>query len=248
MQHSQEGIGLNAADRMKMPLVEHLRELRYRLIIVLCSVVVGVVVGWYGQDWLIDLFSAQVGRLVYFTPAELFFTKLRIALTLGLFITLPILLVQAWLFVVPGLYPHEARLVRRAAPLAYGLFLAGLAFGYFVVYPVAVDFLLGGSQEGLRAMVSVARHFELFTAMILPFGLIFQLPLVLYTVVRLGLLSPLVLQRRRRHAIFWSVFLAAAITPPDGVTFFLLAVPTVLLFELGLALARRAARRREVEV
>lgn len=237
-----------AADQLKMPVVEHLRELRYRLIIVLLGLAVGVVVGWFGQDWLIDSFAAQVGRLVFFTPAEMFITKLRIAVTLGAFITLPILLVQAWLFVAPGLYPHEARLVRRVAPFAYGLFLAGLAFGYFAVYPTAVRFLLGSSQEGLRAMVSVARHFELFTAMILPFGLIFQLPLVLYTAVRLGLINSLVLHRRRRHVIFWSVFLAAAVTPPDGVTFLLLAVPTIFLFELGLSLARRAARHREGEV
>lgn len=235
-------------EEFKAPIAEHLRELRYRLIIVLLSLLVGVVIGWFGQEWIIRLFQAQVGRLVFFTPAEVFFTKLRIAFSLGLLITLPVLLLQAWLFVLPGLYPDEARLLRRAAPLAYILFHAGLAFGYFVIYPVALQFLLRIAQDGLEPTVSIAGHFNLFSGMILPFGILFQVPLVLYLAARLGLVSPLVLQRRRRHVVFWSVVLAALITPPDGATLFLVAGPMILLFELGLFMARRAAFQKESEV
>ena len=240
--------GPYAGEQMKMPVVEHLRELRYRLIVVLLSAAAGAVFGWFAQEPLVELFAVQVGRLVYFTPAELFVTKVRIAVVLGLLVALPVLLVQAWLFVAPALYPHEARLVRRVGPFAYALFLTGLAFGYFVVYPAALRFLVRSSPDGLGPLVSIAKHFELFAAMILPFGFVFQIPLVLYTAARLDLVSPLVLQRRRRHVVFWSVCVAAVITPSDGVTFLMMAVPTIFLFELGLALARRAVRRGEGEV
>lgn len=233
-------------DQKRMSTVEHLKEMRARLIIVVLTFILGVVVGWFGQEWIISLFREQVGRLVFFTPAEMFLTKVRIAATLGLLVTVPVFLMQAWLFVMPGLYPHEVKLIRLIVPLAYGLFLAGLAFGYFVLYPTAVRFLMGLAMGSLQPTVSISSHFDLFTGMILPMGLAFEVPLVLYVLARLNLVSPLLLRRRRRHVIFWSFCLAAIMTPPDGATMFLIAVPMVLLFELGLYMARRATGAREV--
>lgn len=223
-----------------MPIVAHLQELRARLLIVVAAIVAGAVVGWWGQALLIDLFSTQVERLAFFTPAELFVTKVRMAVSIGLVIALPVFLMQAWLFVVPGLYPHEARLLRRAVPAAFGLFVSGLLFGYALVYPVAVQALLGVGGGRLQPAVSIAEHFELFMAMTVPFGLAFQIPLVVPILARLGLVSPLVLRRRRRHVIFWSFVVAAVITPPDALSQVLLALPTILLFEIALRLARRA--------
>src|SRR5690606_41524172 len=98
---------------MKMTVVEHLRELRYRLIVVLLSAAAGAVFGWFAQEPLVELFAVQVGRLGYFTPAGLLLTKVRIAVVLGLLVPLPVLPVHAWLFLAPALYPHAARFVRR---------------------------------------------------------------------------------------------------------------------------------------
>lgn len=224
---------------MQMSVVEHLTELRRRLIIILVSFVLGIIAGWYGQTWLIQVFHQHVERLAFFTPAELFFTKLRIAITIGAVITVPIIFVQSWLFVVPALYPGEERFLRRLMPVAYVLFAAGVLFGYYVVYPTAVHMLLQAGNEQLLSAVSIADHVSFFTGMTIPFGFIFILPLALCVAVRFQFVNPLILRRRRRHVLFWSFVLAAMLSPPDIVTQLILAVPTVISFEIGVQAARR---------
>lgn len=235
-------------DQHAMSVIDHLQELRRRLLVVAAAAVLGAAAGWKGQERLIDLFHAQVGRLAFFTPAELFVTKVRMACTIGLLAALPVFVLEAWRFVAPGLYPHEYRLLRRVLPAALCLLVLGLAFGCAVVYPAAVRFLVHAAAYGpLEPAVSLSEHFGVFLSLTLPFGLIFQVPLLLPVLARLGWVNPLVLRRRRRHVVFWSFLLAAVLTPPDVVMQFLLAVPLVFMFELGIRLARRAAAQREVQ-
>lgn len=241
------GSDKRAADLPTMTVVEHLVELRRRLVIVLFSVVAGAVFGWYGQEWLIALFSKQVGRLVFFTPAEMFVTKLRMAATIGVFISLPVALAQAWLFVMPGLYPEERNVVRRCVPIAGCLFVLGTLLGYLAVYPFLLRVLLGMAGLEAAPAVSIADHFSLFLAAVVPFGLMFQVPVAIVVLVRLGLIDPLLLKRRRRHVVFWSFVVAAVISPPDVASQAALALPMILVFELGIRWARRILRRQQRE-
>lgn len=234
----------HALTAKEMTLVEHLAELRWRVLIGLASLVAGAVIGWYGVDWILNFFSSTVGQLVFFNPAEALMTRMKIAVTLGTIVAAPIMLVQAWLFIMPALFPHEREILHRYVPISLGLFALGLCFGFFVIYPLALRFLLG-MGEGMEGAISVAEHFTFFISMILPASLAFQVPVVLHILGRLGLMNPLLLQRRRRHIIFWAFVLAAALTPSDGVSMFLLAVPLIGLFELGMMLARRANAARE---
>lgn len=229
----------------KMSVVGHLAELRMRLLIVFVSLIAGTVIGWYGVDGVLQLFRERVGTLVFYSPAEAFTTRIRIALTLGAVITLPVLLSQIWLFVMPALFPHERKLVVRYVPIAFVLFVAGVMLGFFVNYPLAVRFLLQTAGEA-RPAISVAEHFTFFTAMLVPPGLALQVPLLMHAAGRLGLVSPLVFQRRRRHAFFWSAVIAAYLAP-DVISLFLLTLPLFLLFEAGIHLARRAAAARGQE-
>lgn len=228
----------------EMTVVEHLAELRYRLLIGLASLIGGGILGWYGVGWVLEFFASTVGQLVFFNPAEAFMTRVKIAVTLGIVVAAPVILSQIWLFIMPALFPHERKILVRYVPIALGLFVLGLFFGFFVVYPVALRFFLGIGQD-MAGAISVADHFTFFVSMVLPPGLAFQVPVVLHVMGRLGLMNPLLLQRRRRHVIFWSVVLAAMLTPSDGISLFLLAVPLIVLFEIGLMLARRAAKERE---
>lgn len=234
----------DAHDAKEMTVVEHLAELRYRLLISLASLVGGGLLGWYGVGWVLNFFASTVGQLVFFHPAEALMTRVKIALTLGTVVSAPVILSQIWLFIMPALFPHERKILVRYVPIALGLFVLGLFFGFFVVYPVALRFFLGIGQD-IAGAISVAEHFSFFVSMVLPPGLAFQVPLVLHVLGRLGLVNPLLLQRRRRHVIFWAVVLAAVLTPSDGISFFLLALPLIGLFELGLMLARRATQARE---
>lgn len=232
--------GLQMAE---MTLVEHLAELRLRLIVVLISFVLGAIVGWLGVPYVLDMFEQQVGRLVFFTPAEAFVTRLKIAAFLGLLITGPIAVAQAWLFVMPALFPHERRMLRAYVPISLGLFALGLLFGFYVIYPVALGFVLGVIGSDVQAAISVAELLTFFVGTTVPLGLAFQLPMVLLVVARLRLVNPLVLRRGRRHVIFWTFVLSAVVTPPDVVSQILLALPVLALFELGLCLARRAVKK-----
>lgn len=229
----------------EMTVVEHLAELRYRLLISLASLVGGGILGWYGVGWVLSFFASTVGQLVFFHPAEAFMTRIKIAITLGIIVAAPVILSQIWLFVMPALFPNERKMLVRYVPIALGLFVLGLFFGFFVIYPVALHFFLGVGQD-IAGAISVAEHFFFFVSMILPPGLAFQVPIVLYVMGRLGLINPLLLERRRRHVIFWSVVLAAILTPSDGISLFLLSLPLIGLFEIGLMLARRATKEREL--
>lgn len=235
----------NALAAKEMTVVEHLAELRYRLLIGLAGLVAGAVLGWYGVGWVLDFFASTVGQLVFFNPAEAFMTRVKIAVTLGTVVSAPIILSQIWLFVMPALFPHERKMLVRYVPIALGLFVLGLFFGFFVVYPLALRFFLGMGQD-IDGAISVAEHFSFFVSMVLPASLAFQVPVILHVLGRLGLINPLLLQRRRRHVIFWAVVLAAILTPSDGISLFLLALPLIGLFEIGLMLARRATKAREL--
>lgn len=248
MTEHERAAPVDGASEKTMTLVGHLTELRMRLFIVLGSLLVGAVVGWYGVDWVLDLFRERVGTLAFYSPAEPFLTRIRIAVTLGAVITIPVMLSQVWLFVMPALFAHERKLVARYVPVAFALFVAGLLLGFYVIYPLAVEFLLRTGAADAQLAISFSEHFSFFTTMILPMAIAFQLPLLMHAAGRLEILSPLIFQRRRRHVIFWAAVVAAMITPPDVVSMLLLAVPIILLFEVGIHLARRAAATRAREL
>jgi len=229
-----------------MTIVEHLEELRRRLLIAFAALGVGAVIGFAFVDRVLDLLirQLQVPHVVFFAPAEALFIRIKIALLLGVFIGLPVILYQLWAFIAVGLSVTERRTVMGLLPPSLVLFALGAAFGLFVIMPVGVRVLLGYQTEMLQPMLAVGPALSFLMAFVLAFGFIFQLPVVVVFLARMGIVSPATLAAGRRYAIVGIVVLSAVLTPgTDVVSQMLMAVPTYALYEISIWLARLVAPR-----
>jgi sec-independent protein translocase protein TatC len=153
-------------------------------------------------------------------------------------VTAPITFYQLWAFVAPGLYQSEKRAFLRYFFSSVCLLFAGAAFAYFIVFPLIFKFFMGFSTEHIQAMPAVKEYLSLVLKLLFAFGLCFQIPIVILLLVRMDLVSPQLLAERRRYVIVWAFILAAVLTPPDIISQTLLALPMLLLYEVGLWLSR----------
>ncbi|MFO7246644.1 MAG: twin-arginine translocase subunit TatC [Thermaerobacter sp.] len=222
----------------RMPLSGHLRELRYRLLATAVPWLVLVGIGFTQAGRVLEWLRPQDGTLVFLAPAEAFLTYLRIAAYLATAAVLPLALYHAAAFAAPGLEPGERRLMFLLLPAAVVLFAAGVAFGFTVVRPIALAFFLGFAGEGLEPMISVGRYLSFVAGTTLPVGLVFQTPVVIYLLARLGIVSGEGLRRSRPYALLIILVVAAVVTPPDVISQVLVAVPMYALYELSIWIAR----------
>jgi len=227
-----------------MTTVEHLTELRYRILVSLGALLVCSVIGWLLIPRIVAVIVGMVGPLIFVTPAEAFVSYLKIAFTTGLFLSSPVIFWQAWQFVLPALFPHERAAVARAAPAAIGLFCAGLAFSYFLIVPIVLRFLLGFGTEHLVPALSIGRFLSFFLGVTLPFGFVFQIPLVILLLLHLELVTLERLRAMRKFVMFGSFVVGAMLTPPDVASQVLMAVPVILLYEAALIVGARRERAR----
>lgn len=183
--------------------------------------------------------------LVFLSPTEAFVTRLKLAIAGGLIPTVPFLLFQVWSAAKSFMDRRLARITFWLIPLAFGLFLAGAAFGYFVLLPIALQFLLGFRGPELEPMLAIGPFVGFVLLLVLPLGLIFQMPIVAVFLTRLGILDPRAAAGRRKYAILVIFIVSALLTPPDVFSQLLMAAPLLVLFELSLLVARLAAPRRE---
>jgi len=228
-------------------LVEHLNELRWRLIASLAAFLAASVYGWTLVPEAIGFFKESAGRLIFVAPAEAFFTRIKVAATIGLLISSPVIVHQAWRFVLPALFPHEKRVLRGFLLAGALLFTAGLAFGLFVAYPVSLKFFMSFGTDGMRPAIVVSRHLGFFLGTTLSFALAFQLPLALLALARLGVVDAAWFREMRRPALFLAFVIAGALTPADAVSQILMAIPLVVLYEVAARLAPRFERPRPGE-
>lgn len=226
-----------------MPLLEHLRELRRRVIIAGLAIAVGVAVAAIFLAWpVIALLTEPAGvKLAALRPAETFVTYMKVSLVTGVSLAMPVIVWQALLFVLPGLHPHERRYVYAAIPAVTLAFGAGLAFGFLVVIPFAVRFLLGFGADLIEPVWSVEAYLSFVSTFLFWVGLAFETPLVLFFLAKIGVVNARQLSAYRRYALVGAFVLGAIITPtPDPLNQSLVAVPLYLLYELGVLLARWA--------
>ncbi len=231
-----------------MTIIEHLEELRRRLLIAIAALLVGTVISWFFADQLLTFFirpvTAASGRGVIFVGVtEAFFVRLKLALLAGVFLSLPVLLYQIWAFVSVGLTPVERRYALWLLPPALVLFVGGAVFALAAIVPLGVRFLLSYQVPGvLEPFISVGAYVSFLTAFMLAFGAVFELPIVLIFLAKLGLVTSAQLAAGRRYAIVAIVALAAVLTPGGDVfSQLLMAVPTYLLYEASIWIARLVA-------
>jgi sec-independent protein translocase protein TatC len=251
-------------DDARMPLREHLEELRRRLFRALGVFGVLFFVGVYLKDPLIEFVLVpwnvaseaiveaggdDPGRLTNIGPAEPFIFSLKLAGAFALLGGAPFFLYQFWAFVGVGLVARERKAVSRAFPLAILLLFMGMAFGYRVLLPLGLEFLVSYvPAELVKPEVTVSSYFSLLTALTLLMGFVFQLPLIMWAVVRAGLVEHATLAGSRKVSILCMLVFAAIMTPPDVITQLLVTGPMIILYELGLILAKRAEKAREAQV
>jgi sec-independent protein translocase protein TatC len=243
-------------DATKAPLIEHLIELRKRLMWSLAAIFVAFLVCfWFAKpiyNLLLWPYRVAAGvdapiELIYTAPQEFFFTQVKLALFGAIFIAFPVIASQLYMFVAPGLYRAERKAFLPFLIATPVLFLLGAALVYFVAMPLAMTFFLSMQQTGdveIMLTAKVSEYLSLIMMLIMGFGICFQLPVLLTLLARAGLLTSDQLKQYRRHAIL-GVFLAAAIlTPPDPVSQIALALPTLLLYELSIFAVKMAEKKR----
>lgn len=225
-----------------MTLIEHLEELRIRLLIALAAFAAGTIVSWLFVDGILAALIRPVGHVVFLAPTEAFLVRLKVAALAGVFLSLPIVLFQVWRFVSVGLTPTERRYTFSLLPAALVLFVGGAAFAFFAILPVGVRFLLSYQTPELVPMISINAYASFATAFVLAFGLVFQLPIVILFLARLGIVTPRSLAAGRRYALLGIVVASAVLTPgTDVFSQMLMAVPTYLLYEVSIWIARLVA-------
>lgn len=228
-------------------LLEHIEELRQRLLKALVALAVGVVISALFTNQLLEWLARPVGGLEKLEAIEVtenLGVFMRVALLGGVLLAMPVIVYQVWRFVTPGLYPHEKRYVYFLAPAATLLFVAGAAFAYFVMLPTAVPALLGFAPIPTRPRP--ANYISFVTNLMFWVGISFEMPLFIFFLAKVGLVSPRDLLRNWRVAVFLIALLAALVTPTgDPINMGLVMIPLVVLYGLSVLLARVAYRESD---
>ena len=219
----------------EMTLVGHLGELRRRIVVSVIAVVAGTLAAYFYIDELMRFVTAPAGKLYFMSPAEGFFAYLKLAVFAGFMLALPVVLWQVWAFVAPALTSGEKKWAFIMVPGAVLLFFTGVAFAYLLVGPAAVKFFLGFGSESLQPMLSLGQYLSFLFSFILPFGIIFNLPLALLVLAKMGIISSNFLAKQRRMMILVAFIVGGIITPtPDIFTQTMMAIPIILLYEASI--------------
>jgi sec-independent protein translocase protein TatC len=236
----------------KMSLLNHLEALRN--VIMIC--VIAILVTSVAAFAYVDIFLSVVVKpatdlhikLIYTGVTEGIFFKLHIALVFGAMAASPILLWQFWRFLVPALYPTERRYIARLVPISIVLFLGGVVFAYFTVLRFVLAFLVRVSSE-FTGLITISNYLSFTEHLLIPFGLLFEYPLLVYFLAKIGILTPELLVRYRKYSIVGVFIIAAILTPsPDPLTMLIVAFPMVILYEAGIIVARIVFRKKRIQI
>lgn len=232
-------------DAREMTFTGHLEELRMRLTRCLLGAFVGLLVCYAFAEQLfiklmeplLHLLQPTGGTLIYTGLPEAFFTHLKVAAVAGLFVSSPYIFYQLWMFIAPGLYEGERKWMIPIAIVSAVFFVTGALFGYYVVFPYGFQFFLGFATDFITPMPSVKEYFSFSTSMLFAFGFIFELPLFIFFLARLGIVTHKSLRKHQKYAVLGSFIVGAILTPPDVVSQMLMAAPLCLLYEVGIWVA-----------
>ncbi len=230
----------------ELNVIEHLDELRKRLIITVVCFIIFLIIGFvYVEDiykWFVK--DLKVTLLVL-GPSDILWIYFMLATVIAVAATIPIFALQVWLFVKPALKSNEVRVTLAYIPALFILFITGLAFGYFVIFPVIYEFLLELGGDMFLTNFTAEKYFKFVFNMTIPFAVLFELPVVIMFLTSLGIVNPYVLHKVRKYAYFVLVVIAVCITPPDFMSDFIVIVPLLLLYEISISLSKFVFKRRQ---
>lgn len=222
-----------------MSVVDHLSELRTRLVIAIVAIIIGTLGAYYYVEDILQILVAPAGKLYYTKPTEAFFTYMKISLVAGCIVSSPVWFYQIWAFIVPALSKGEKKVTFMVMPTAVVLFVVGVLFSYYLVLPMAIQFFIGFGTDELQPLFSIGQYIDFVIAFILPFGITFELPLILIALGVLGILSSDRLREYRKMFILLAFIIGAAISPtPDMLSQTMIAGPMILLYEISYGVLR----------
>lgn len=223
----------------ELHLIDHLEELRKRIIISTLAFILFFLVGFiYVADiykWFVKGLNV---KLLVLGPSDIIWIYFMLASVVAIAGTIPILATQIWLFVRPALRPKERKMTLNYIPALFCLFIIGLAFGYFVILPMIFRFLIQLGGDMFATNFTAERYFQFIMNMTIPFGVLFELPVVIMFLTSLGIMNPFVLSRIRKYAYFVLILIAVVITPPDFMSDFIVTIPLLLLYEISINLSK----------
>ena len=239
-------------DETKQPFLGHLEELRKRLVACAIAIGVGFVASYAFSERLFQALIMPLKavmpegeKLIFTNLPEMFFVYLKVAFLSGVLVVSPFVFYQLWLFIAPGLYQREKRYVIPFVVASTILFVGGALFGYFVVFPFGFKFFIGFTNEYVKALPSVKEYFSLSVKLLFAFGIVFELPVVLFFLTKMGIVTPEYLRRQRKYAILLAFIIGAILTPPDVITQCMMAVPLMVLYEIGILVSVMARKKTE---
>lgn len=234
----------------EMSVVEHLSELRGRLIWVVASFIISMIVGFLAAEPVVehikkDPIASQVSWHV-FGLSDALRIYMQVAFIIALVITLPIILYHLWKFISPGLMEEERKAIAIYIPFAFFLLILGIAFGYYFLFPMIIEFMSGFSNLlGAEETYGLTHYFQFLFNLILPVSLLFELPIIILFLTTIRVVNPPLLVKWRKYAIFISVVIGAAITPPDFLSNILVSIPIIILYEISIWLSKMIYRKQQ---
>lgn len=234
-----------------MPFLDHLEELRWRLVKSLAAILVGAIITFFFIDQIFALLIEPTSRVAGFmqlqvlTVQGMFMIKWGIALVGGIILAIPVLTYQIWRFVAPGLHVHEKKYVAPLIIFTFLAFLAGVAFAYLIIIPFSIQFFTGMGYEFVQNNFSINYYFSFIIWLMLGSGAIFELPVLVFILSLIGILTPAFLNHYRRHAIVIILIISAVITPPDPVSLIIMSIPLWGLYEISIGVSWLVTRRQK---
>lgn len=232
----------------KLSLLEHLDELRKRIIISLLFVLAASIFSYFFAKDILFFLAGPIGDLIFISPQEAFLSYVKVSLLCGLILSSPFVLFQAWQFIGEGLNQKEIKNVLWFTPLSFFFFIIGAAFGFFVIVPIGLKFLLGFATDFMIPMITVSRYISFIGMLTLSFGIVFELPVAAIFLTKIGIVTPTFLSSKRRYAVVLIFIVAALLTPPDIITQCLMAIPLLLLYELSIVFSRLAYKNSSYNI
>ena len=232
-----------------MRLVQHFEELRKRIIITLIVFVLSLVIALvFVQEIYHVIVQDLPFKLALLGPSDILLVYLMIASIVAITATIPVAAHQAWMYVRPALTPKERRVTIAYIPALFILFILGISFGYFILCPLVLKFLMSLSNDMFTSFFTTEKYFRFLLHMTLPFGFLFELPVVIMFLTSLGIINPYRLQKIRKYAYFMLIVVSVLITPPDFLSDILVIIPLLLLYESSISLSKFVYKRQHKEV
>jgi sec-independent protein translocase protein TatC len=238
-------------DQAEMTFLEHLEELRWRLIKSIVAIAAGMFIAFPFSPWLIEILTwpnnhiANPPKLIFLKPAGMLMVRMGVSIAAGIIMAFPVVFYQMWKFISPGLLPKEKRIVAPVVGFSFFSFLLGVGFAYFIMIPFILPFLYGLATENIEPTINISEYIGFVLRIILVTGLVFELPLVSFFLTQIGVLKPQIMRRYRRYAVVTIFVLAAILTPPDPGSQLLLAGPLLVLYEISIWVSHLVYRRKK---